>query len=56
MPAYEVVINKKFTHLKLYNVKKSIRGGQDKFSKMLTDLVTKYIVKKNSNEPGENKV
>ncbi len=52
--AYEVVINKKYSYLKLYTIKKSIKGEQDKLSKMLTSLVEKYILKKNTK--GENKV
>lgn len=51
--AYEVLINKKFSHLKLYTIKKSIKGGQNKLSRMMTEFVEKYIVKKNSS--GENK-
>ncbi len=46
---YEVVINKKFSHVKLYNIKKSVKGEQNEISKIVTALVDKYILKKKPN-------
>ena len=43
---YEVIINKKYTYVKLYNVVKSVKGEQNKLSKIMTDLVNKYVLKK----------
>ncbi|MDE1767991.1 MAG: hypothetical protein KGH64_01250 [Candidatus Micrarchaeota archaeon] len=46
MTAYEVTINKKFHYIRLYNIKRSIKGGQNQISKLLTALADKYILKK----------
>jgi hypothetical protein len=46
MSSYEVIINKKFNHIKLYNIKRSIKGDQNKVSKFVSSLVDKYILKK----------
>ncbi len=46
--AYDVIVNKKFNNVRLYMVKKSVKGkGQNKMSKMLSTLVAKYVLKRN---------
>lgn len=43
---YEITINKKFNNVRLYNIKKSVKGGQNEISKIVSSLVDKYILKK----------
>ncbi len=43
---YEIIINKKFSHIKLYNILKSVKGGPNQISKLVSSLVDKYILKK----------
>ncbi len=52
--AYEVVINKKFNYVRLYNIKKSIKGEQNKVSKLATSLIDKYVLGKKPQ--GEEKI
>ncbi len=51
--AYEVIINKKYNHVKLYNIKKSVKGEQNEISKIVTSLVNKYLLKKPSTGEGQ---
>lgn len=47
MAVYEVMINKKFNHIKLYKVIKSVKGhDQNKISKIVSSLVDRYVLKK----------
>ena len=50
---YEVTINKKFTYVKLYKIVKSVKGEQNKISKMLTNLTAKYLLKKKPSGDGD---
>jgi hypothetical protein len=52
--AYDVVINKKFTHVKLFSIKKSVKGEQNKVSKLFTSLVYKYVLRQKPE--GEGKI
>ena len=49
---YEVIINKKFSHVRLYNILKSVKGEQNKISKIVSSLVNKYIFKRKTNDEG----
>lgn len=51
--AYEVIINKKYNHVKLYNIKKSVKGEQNEISRIVTSLVNKYILKKPGTGEGQ---
>ncbi len=45
--AYDVIVNKKFNNVRLYVVRKSVKGKeQNKISKMLSALVAKYVLKR----------
>jgi hypothetical protein len=50
MAVYEVQIIKKFNNIKLYRIKKSVKGEQNQISKIVSSLVDKYVLKK---KPGE---
>lgn len=50
---YEIIINKKFSHVKLYNILKSVKGEQNQFSKIVSSLVDKYIVKGKTKGEGQ---
>ena len=43
--AYEITVNKKFTYVKLYNILKSVKGGQNQISRKFSSLVDKYLFK-----------
>lgn len=50
--AYDVTINKKYNYVKLYNIKKSVKGDQNKISKIVSSLVDKYVLNKKPKDEG----
>lgn len=45
---YEVVVNKRFAHIRTYKVLKGASGGTNRISQIIQNLVDKYLVKKQS--------
>jgi hypothetical protein len=43
---YEVLINKKYNYVKLFNIKRSMKTSQNTISKLGTTFINKYLLKK----------
>ncbi len=52
MATYSVNINKTVSYVKVYAIKKSIKGDTNKISRIVEDLIQKYLLKE---KPGEIK-
>jgi hypothetical protein len=45
MTTYLVNINRNISNVKVYTIKKSVKGETNKFSKVVESLIQKYILK-----------
>ena len=46
---YKAVVNRQFRYIRVYSIKKSVKGEQNAVSRYVSSLIDKYILKKNSN-------
>lgn len=54
MTAYKVAINNKFNNLRIYTIKKSVKGNTNAISRKVDALIRKYILKR-STLPGDER-
>ncbi len=50
--AYMATINRKFSYVRIYAIKKKPSGNQNAFSKLVESLLQKYVVKKGGEAEG----
>lgn len=51
--AYMATINRKFSYVRIYVIKKKLSGNQNVLSKLVESLLQKYVVKKGGEADGK---
>jgi hypothetical protein len=44
--AYSVNIMKKYQHVRVYSIKKSVKGNQNEISRIIESLINRYLQKR----------